>query len=45
MSITNEAIVYFSEKLTSEGRSVGTVEKYRRDVRAFAVWLDDLGKH
>ena len=28
--------------LESEGRSTGTVEKYRRDVRAFAVWLDDL---
>ncbi len=33
----------FSAQLTSEGRSRGTIEKYLRDVRAFAAWLNDLG--
>ena len=32
----------FAAYLETEGRSKGTVEKYRRDVRAFAAWLDDL---
>ena len=32
----------FAAQMESEGRSAGTVEKYRRDVRAFVEWLDDL---
>ena len=32
----------FIAHLKSEGRSTGTIEKYQRDVRAFAAWLDDL---
>ena len=32
----------FISQLESEGRSKGTIEKYQRDVRAFAAWLDDL---
>ena len=35
-------IQHFVTQLESEGRSAGTVEKYHRDVRAFAAWLDDL---
>ena len=30
----------FSQHLRSEERSSGTVEKYLRDIRAFAAWLD-----
>ncbi len=32
----------FISQLESEGPSKGTIEKYQRDVRAFAAWLDDL---
>ena len=40
--ITKETIRQFSAAPKSEGSSTGTIEKYRRDVRAFAAWLDDL---
>ena len=42
MTITANQIQKFSAHLESEGRSTGTIEKYQRDVRAFAAWLDDL---
>lgn len=38
--ITAETITAFSVYLRREERSPGTIEKYLRDVRAFAVWLD-----
>ena len=34
-------IQHFTALLEKEDRSEGTVEKYRRDVRAFAAWLGD----
>lgn len=40
--IFNETICKFVVHLRTQGRSEGTIEKYRRDVRAFAAWLDDL---
>ena len=42
MRIERETICRFSAMLSTEGRSKGTIEKYLRDVRAFAAWLDDL---
>ena len=39
-TVTSEAIRQFSDALTAEERSAGTIEKYVRDVRRFAVWLD-----
>ncbi len=42
MTITANQIQKFTARLESEGRSNGTIEKYQRDVRAFAAWLDDL---
>ncbi|MBD5151743.1 MAG: tyrosine-type recombinase/integrase [Oscillibacter sp.] len=41
MTITTVAIHKFAVLLKSKDRSPGTIEKYLRDVRAFAVWLDD----
>lgn len=38
--LTVEAINAFGHYLLTEERSSGTIEKYLRDVRAFAVWLD-----
>lgn len=38
--ITNELVEDFTACLLREERSAGTVEKYLRDVRAFAAWLD-----
>lgn len=38
--ITAETITAFSIYLRREERSPGTIEKYLRDVRAFAVWLE-----
>lgn len=40
MSITKEALQNFSLRLRHDGRSPGTIEKYLRDIRAFAAWLD-----
>ena len=38
-TMTSEAIRQFSDTLTEEERSAGTIEKYVRDVRRFAAWL------
>ena len=38
-TVTSEAIRQFSDALTAEERSAGTIEKYVRDVRRFAAWL------
>lgn len=38
--ITREQITAFTRHLQSEERAPGTVEKYLRDVRTFAAWLD-----
>lgn len=38
--ITNEVMKCFREYLRKEEKSKNTVEKYLRDVTAFAVWLD-----
>lgn len=43
MTITAQQIRNFSAHLRVQGRGPGTIEKYLRDVRAFAVWLDGLG--
>ena len=40
-TITKEHIRAFALKLEENERSEGTVQKYLRDVRAFAVWLGD----
>lgn len=40
MSIAKETLQNFSLRLQHDGRSPGTIEKYLRDVRAFAAWLD-----
>ena len=37
--VTSEAIRQFSDALTAEERSAGTIEKYVRDVRKFSAWL------
>ena len=37
---TKKEIRQFSDALAEEERSAGTIEKYVRDVRRFAVWLD-----
>lgn len=39
-SLTAERIAAFERYLRGEERAPGTVEKYLRDVRAFAAWLD-----
>ena len=39
-TLTAEWIAAFEQHLKGEERSAGTVEKYLRDVRQFAVWLD-----
>ena len=38
-SITDEEISRFCQHLRGEEREPGTIEKYHRDVRAFAAWL------
>ena len=38
-SITEEWVTSFVQYLRQEERSAGTIEKYLRDVRAFAAWL------
>ncbi|MDO4314207.1 MAG: tyrosine-type recombinase/integrase [Oscillospiraceae bacterium] len=38
--LTAERIDAFAHHLRAEERSSGTIEKYLRDVRAFAAWLD-----
>ena len=42
MEITEKQLRQFVAQLRSGERSPGTLEKYLRDVRAFATWLDDL---
>ena len=42
MTITAHPIQNFAAQLRTQERSPGTIEKYLRDVRAFAAWLDDL---
>ena len=42
MEITEKQLRQFAAHLKSGERSPGTLEKYLRDVRAFATWLDDL---
>ena len=39
MRITEKELTGFAARLRLEDRSPGTVEKYLRDVRAFARWL------
>lgn len=38
--LTAQNIQLFGEYLHSEERSKGTIEKYKRDITAFAAWLD-----
>lgn len=38
---TEEQMGRFADWLRAEGRSAGTIEKYLRDVEAFAAWLGD----
>ena len=38
--MTAELVAKFLEELRREERSSGTLEKYGRDVRAFATFLD-----
>lgn len=40
MKIENDQITEFKKYLISEERSEGTIEKYLRDVRKFAEWLE-----
>ena len=40
MTITEHNCQAFADYLRSEERSAGTIEKYLRDVRSFARWLD-----
>lgn len=42
-TITNESMRAFRIYLCQEERAAGTVEKYLRDVQAFAAWLDGRG--
>ena len=39
-AITEEALSDYAASLAKEERAAGTVEKYMRDVRRFALWLD-----
>ena len=39
-ALTGDRIATFVQALKEEERSPGTIEKYSRDVRAFAAWLD-----
>ena len=38
--LTPKRIAAFEQRLQAEERAAGTVEKYLRDLRAFAVWLE-----
>ena len=38
--LSSESITAYEHYLKSEERASGTIEKYLRDARAFAVWLD-----
>ena len=42
MKRNDRNIQNFAAHLRTQGRSPGTIDKYLRDVRAFAAWLDDL---
>jgi site-specific recombinase XerD len=39
--VTDPDVEAFARRLRHEERAAATVEKYRRDIRAFAVWLGD----
>ena len=39
-TISPEQIAAYARRLRAEERAPGTVEKYLRDIRAFAAWLD-----
>ncbi len=39
--LTAERIAAYAQHLSTEERSSGTIEKYLRDIRTFAAWLDD----
>ena len=39
--LTPEAIAAYALYLRSEERAPGTIEKYLRDVRSFAAWLEE----
>ena len=41
MTITNTDIIGFQSHLLDMGRSPATIQKYLRDVTAFAIWLGD----
>lgn len=38
--LTKEQIIAYGKHLREEERSAGTIEKYLRDTRSFAVWLE-----
>ena len=39
-NLTPERIAAYAQHLRAEERAPGTVEKYLRNIRAFAAWLD-----
>lgn len=41
MAITSELLQDFAAYLMREEKAVGTIEKYMRDIRAFAAWLGE----
>ena len=41
MTIKSEMLQEYAANLAAEERSVGTIEKYLRDVRGFAAWLGE----
>lgn len=45
MTITTDNIRRYEVYLKENEYAPGTVEKYLRDLRAFAVWLDGQAEH
>lgn len=39
--VTEESLIQFHRFLQQEERSAGTIEKYMRDVKNFAAWIED----
>ena len=39
--VTEESLIRFQRFLQQEERSAGTIEKYMRDVKNFAAWIED----
>ena len=39
--VTEESLIRFQGFLQQEERSAGTIEKYMRDVKNFAAWIED----